>query len=207
VVIVSGLAYGIDAAAHEGALAAGGATVAILASGLDRPSPIGNRRLARRILAQGGAWLSEYPPGESARPFHFPERNRLIIGSWNRSVFLATAKDRQDPTQVIVFKGDFSYLVSIRADSWRRESAVSCLRPAYAETADEAEGGQMAKLTKAYIDKLAPDANRDRLVWDEHVPGFGIRVSQGGERGRPVEAVHPGSAWGPDALRGSSEGP
>lgn len=80
VVIVSGLAYGIDAAAHEGALAAGGATVAILASGLDRPSPIGNRRLARRILAQGGAWLSEYPPGESARPFHFPERNRLISG-------------------------------------------------------------------------------------------------------------------------------
>ena len=79
-VIVSGLAYGIDAAAHEGALDAGAATVAILASGLDRPSPIGNRRLAKRILACGGAWLSEYAPGEHALAYRFPERNRLISG-------------------------------------------------------------------------------------------------------------------------------
>ena len=78
--MVSGLAYGIDAAAHEGALAAGGATVTILASGLDRPSPVGNRRLAKRILACGGAWLSEYAPGESALAYRFPERNRLISG-------------------------------------------------------------------------------------------------------------------------------
>ena len=80
VIIVSGLAYGIDAAAHQGALDAGGPTVAVLASGLDRPSPAGNRRLARRILEGGGAWLSEYPPGEAARAYRFPERNRLISG-------------------------------------------------------------------------------------------------------------------------------
>jgi len=80
VVIVSGLAYGIDAAAHQGALDAGGATLAVLASGLDRASPAGNRRLAARILGQGGGWLSEYPPGETARAHHFPERNRLISG-------------------------------------------------------------------------------------------------------------------------------
>ncbi|MCH6562175.1 MAG: DNA-processing protein DprA [Deltaproteobacteria bacterium] len=80
VVIVSGLAYGIDAAAHQGALDAGGPTVAVLASGLDRPSPAGNRRLARRILEGGGAWLSEYPPGDAARAYRFPERNRLISG-------------------------------------------------------------------------------------------------------------------------------
>ncbi len=80
VVVVSGLAYGIDAAAHEGALDGGGATVAALASGLDRPSPAGNRRLAERILAGGGAWLSEYPPGTQALARHFPERTRLISG-------------------------------------------------------------------------------------------------------------------------------
>ena len=57
----------------------GGATVTILASGLDRPSPVGNRRLAKRILACGGAWLSEYAPGEHALAYRFPERNRLII--------------------------------------------------------------------------------------------------------------------------------
>jgi DNA processing protein len=77
---VSGLAYGIDAAAHSGALAASGPTIAVLASGLDRPSPVGNRRLARRILDTGGAWVSEYPPGTGAHARHFPERNRLISG-------------------------------------------------------------------------------------------------------------------------------
>ena len=78
--VVSGLAYGIDAAAHQGALDAGGRTVAILAGGLDRPGPRGNVRLARRILRAGGAWLSEHPPGTPARPHHFPDRNRLISG-------------------------------------------------------------------------------------------------------------------------------
>ena len=59
---------------------AGGATVAVLASGLDRVTPAGQRRLAERILAGGGAWLSERTPGDDAHPYHFPERNRLISG-------------------------------------------------------------------------------------------------------------------------------
>lgn len=79
-VVVSGLAYGIDAAAHRGALDAGGATLAVLASGVDRPGPHGNRGLARRILAHGGGLLSEFPPGRPALPHHFPDRNRLISG-------------------------------------------------------------------------------------------------------------------------------
>ena len=80
VVVVSGLAYGVDAAAHLGALDGGGRTLAVLASGLDRPSPRGNRRLAERILDQAGAWLSEQPPGQVSLPHQFPERNRLISG-------------------------------------------------------------------------------------------------------------------------------
>ncbi len=78
VAIASGLAYGIDAAAHEGALEAGGFTVAVLASGADRPSPAGNRALAQRILECRGALLSELPPGVPALAHHFPARNRLI---------------------------------------------------------------------------------------------------------------------------------
>ena len=77
--VVSGLAYGIDAAAHEGALEAG-RTLAVLASGLERASPVGNRKLARRILDGGGGWLSEYPTATPALARHFPERNRLISG-------------------------------------------------------------------------------------------------------------------------------
>jgi DNA processing protein len=91
--VVSGLAYGIDAAAHTGALEAGGATVAVLASGLDRPGPSGNVPLARRILRDGGAWISEHPPGTCARPYYFPDRNRLISGI-SRATLIVEARER-----------------------------------------------------------------------------------------------------------------
>ena len=77
-VISSGLALGIDGAAHEGALAAG-ATVAVCGTGLDRVYPARHHGLARRIAEQG-ALVSEYPPGTGARPGHFPRRNRIIAG-------------------------------------------------------------------------------------------------------------------------------
>ncbi len=93
VVIVSGLAYGIDAACHEGALSAGGQTVTVLANGLDRARPVGNRGLARRILASGGAWLSEYPPGQQYQRHHYPERNRLISGL-ARATLVVEARER-----------------------------------------------------------------------------------------------------------------
>ena len=79
-VVVSGLAYGIDAAAHRGALAAPGRTVAVLGSGLDRVYPQAHERLAREILANDGAVVSEYAPDAGPRKHQFPERNRLISG-------------------------------------------------------------------------------------------------------------------------------
>ncbi len=79
VVIVSGLARGIDAAAHEGALEAGGQTVAVQACGPDRVYPREHRNLAERIV-QKGAVVSELPPGTRPKPAFFPLRNRLISG-------------------------------------------------------------------------------------------------------------------------------
>jgi DNA processing protein len=77
--VVSGAAYGIDGAAHRGALAADGGTVAVLACGVDVHYPSGHGDLLRRI-AEGGAVISEYPPGTPPARHRFLVRNRLIAG-------------------------------------------------------------------------------------------------------------------------------
>ena len=79
IAVISGLARGIDAAAHEGALKAGGVTIAVVGTGLDIVYPTQNEALAEAI-AHKGLLLSEYPPGTPARPSHFPSRNRIISG-------------------------------------------------------------------------------------------------------------------------------
>lgn len=79
-VVVSGLARGIDATAHWGALREGGRTVAVLGSGLDTVYPRENRGLAAKIAAAGGAVMTEQPLGAEPAGFHFPLRNRLISG-------------------------------------------------------------------------------------------------------------------------------
>jgi DNA processing protein len=82
VTIVSGLALGIDAAAHKRTLESDGKTIAVLGSSLlpDEITPPSNQALARRILDNGGLLLSEYPPGSPGYASHFPERNRIIAG-------------------------------------------------------------------------------------------------------------------------------
>ena len=80
VTIISGLAYGIDAAAHKGALAGGGHTIAVMAHGLDTVYPKGHNALAHGIIEAGGALLSEYPEAEPALKHRFLERNRIVSG-------------------------------------------------------------------------------------------------------------------------------
>lgn len=81
-IIVSGLAYGIDALSHEMSLAAGGLTIAVLGSGLDDASiyPAKHLSLAKEIVGKGGVLISEHPVGTPPLPHHFPLRNRIIAG-------------------------------------------------------------------------------------------------------------------------------
>ncbi len=115
VLVLSGLAWGIDAAAHAGALAADGRTAAILAGSPVTGFPSSNRPLYERMLTGGMAVISEYPPGNEALRWQFPARNRLIAGiahavivveAPERSGALITAEDAaRGATEVMVVPG------------------------------------------------------------------------------------------------------
>jgi DNA processing protein len=80
IVVISGLALGVDGIAHAAALDAGGTTLAVLANGLSTVYPAAHRDLAEKIIQQGGALISEYSPDTPARSHQFLERNRIVSG-------------------------------------------------------------------------------------------------------------------------------
>ena len=91
-VVVSGLARGVDAEAHRGALEGGGPTVAVLGCGIDRDYPAANRELARQVAA-AGLVVSEYAPGVEPAPWRFPARNRIVAGLCGAAV-VVEARER-----------------------------------------------------------------------------------------------------------------
>ena len=92
ITVVSGLALGIDSAAHSGAINAGGKTIAVIGSGLDRIYPMSNKHLAKKICGGYGAVISEFPFGTEPRPFNFPFRNRIISGLSYATIVVEAAK-------------------------------------------------------------------------------------------------------------------
>ena len=131
--VVSGLAVGIDAAAHRGALCAPGGTIAVLGSGLDEIYPLENASLAAEIAATG-LIVSEYAPGTPARRGHFPKRNRIIAGltlgtlvveATGRSGSLITARLARDyGREVFAVPGSTQNPLSRGCHALLREGAV-----------------------------------------------------------------------------------
>lgn len=117
--VVSGLAFGIDAAAHQGALSGGGYTLAVLGNGIDSIYPREHENLGRRILETGGCIVSEYPQGTPSLPHQFLERNRIIAGlsiatvvieAPARSGAIATARlAAEEGRDVFVFPGSANH--------------------------------------------------------------------------------------------------
>lgn len=122
VIIVSGLALGVDGAAHRAALEAGGQCIAVLPCALDNIVPVANRQLADRIVAQGGALVSEYPPGEPPYKQNFIARNRLMSGlaqavlitqAGEKSGTLYTARFAEEQNrEVFVVPGNINHIGS-----------------------------------------------------------------------------------------------
>ena len=92
VVVISGLARGVDSAAHRGALDGGGRTIAVLGTGIDVVYPAENTELSRRIT-ESGLLVTEFPPGAAPEDWHFPRRNRIISGL-SKAVVIVEAKEK-----------------------------------------------------------------------------------------------------------------
>ena len=139
VVVVSGLARGVDGAAHQGALEVEGATVAVLGCGIDRDYPASNRELARRI-ARSGLIVSEYEPGIDVAPWRFPARNRIVAGL-AEAVVIVEARERsgalitadfalEEGREVFAVPGEMTSALSAGTNELIRLGAAPVTKPA-----------------------------------------------------------------------------
>jgi len=166
IVVVSGLARGVDAAAHRGALD-GGRTAAVLAGGLERVYPGEHRGLADRIL-QGGGWLmSEQPPGQGPLPWLFPHRNRILTGlalatvvveAGQRSGSLASARHALvQGRDVLVVPGPIDAPLCVGTNTLLRAGAGP-----YLGLEDLGATAGLAEMVARKTDEAPPNALKDK---------------------------------------------
>ena len=127
--VISGLALGIDTAAHRGAIEGGGATIAVLGSGPDRAYPPSNRRLYARIAEEGGVVISELPPGTGAFRWTFPARNRVMAALGAMTVVVEAA-ERSGSLITVGFAQDLGRAVGAvpgPVNSWLSDGANALL--------------------------------------------------------------------------------
>jgi DNA processing protein len=189
VLVVSGMARGVDAAAHEGALAASGETWAVWGAGPDRIYPPEHARLAEQV-ARHGALLTEYPPGTPPRRHHFPERNRLLAGIADavvvveaaaRSGALVTARQAVDEgREVFAVPGSILSDLSVGPNALLRMGAQPLLHP----------NDVLRSLNISPAVNVECSAAVDNQLLDLMAPGEALSVDDVASRaGRPVPEV------------------
>lgn len=148
VVIISGLALGVDAQSHYGALAASGSTIAVLGSGIDVVYPRQNMELFSTIRKEG-AIVSEYPPGTAPEGFRFPARNRIIAGLSSGVVVVEAAKKSGSliTAQLALDEGREVYSVPGRVDSFKSEGTHWLLQ----------QGAKLVQSAEDILEDLSPD--------------------------------------------------
>ena len=156
VVIVSGLAYGVDAIAHQAALEAGGTTVAVLANGLHRVYPAGHTALAETIIQRGGALISEQPPGVDAHPYHFLSRNRLVSGVVD-AVIVTEATERSGTVSTV------THALSQNKDVFAVPGPITSLLSA-GPNRFLAQGAHVCTSAQDVLDIIAPEIRPEQTL-------------------------------------------
>jgi DNA protecting protein DprA len=156
IIVISGLARGIDSNAHQAALDANIPTLAILGAGLDIPYPRQNQALRDRILESDGLLISEFPPGTPPLPGHFIQRNR-IIATWSKAVWVVEASLRSG---------------ALNTAKWAREKERLCFATPWNPT-DSAFSGN----------RILIDHQNAHVLWGPHSLGISwLELSCRGEQ-------------------------
>lgn len=162
--VISGLAYGVDKAAHDGALAGGGATYGILGCGVDVCYPKSHREAYERILTTGGGILSEYPPGTQPLPCFFPQRNRIIAGL-SDGVLVTEARKKSGSLITVSFGLEFGkniYAVPGRIEDALSEGCNYLLK----------EGAKPVVSAADILEDITGRKTRRRKTGEENNPGL-----------------------------------
>lgn len=176
--ILSGLALGIDAEAHKGALAAGGVTVGVIGSGLDRFYPEENRELAREIVAKGGAVVSEFPFGRAPDTQTFPQRNH-VVAALARGVIAIESPLKSGTlitTGIAADLGRTVMAVPGRVDSRSSQGCLKLIR----------EGARLVRNARDVEEEMSELLPRTKLSAPK-----GGRTTQGARKVRPDASVAP----------------